>query len=689
MKKKCMVVLVALCSIVTASAQTLFTYGKYSTDAKDFLRAFQKNNTQSAANKTKAINDYLDLYIKSRLKIREAYERGYDTLPQIKMEVANLRAQIADNYMNDQEMTSRILNEAFQRSLKDIQVGHIFIDFKNTNSVIGATATQIKKDTITKRLEKAEDFLSVSRQDSDVPSVKNNKGVIDTTAAQIKRDAILKRLQKGEDFLTVAQQNSDDPAAKNNKGDLGYITVFTLPYEFENAIYATAPGRYSAPVTSRIGYHIFKNLGERKAAGKIKAQQILLALPPDADESDKKRLSGLADSLYKKILAGGDFNKLAATFSNDYISAANSGIMPDISVGQYDATFEKVLWSLPKDGALSKPFVTSHGWHILKRISTSPIVTDPGNKTNQQELLQRIKADSRWKASDNFIYDRVIKKSGHQRKLYNDADLWATTDSLIDNKPMGATSFSPGIVLFNIGDSVYTTATWVNYARTNRTKQDGSGGNKPYDQLREEYIRFALKNYYRDHLEDYNNEFRDQMTEFKDGNLFFEIMQQEIWNKAPADSIGLAALYNKNKKSYTWKQSADAVIFFCSDKDIAKTAFDQLKKTPANWRKITEQYPEKVIADSSRYEWIQLPNLNKMIPKAGTMTTPLINKNDNTASFAYIIKAYPQPIQRSFNEARGLVINDYQALLEDQWTAALKKKYPVVVDQKVLTIISK
>lgn len=646
MYKKIIFAIVASIGIISSvSAQTLFTYGKYSADAKDFLRAFQKNNVQPTANKSRAINDYLDLYIKSRLKIREAYERGYDTLPQIKMEVANLRAQITDNYMNDQEMTTRLLNEAFQRSQKDIHTGHIFISFKNAN------------------------------------------GVVDTAVAQTKRDAILKQLQKGEDFLMVAQQNSDDPAAKNNKGDLGFITVFTLPYEFENVIYATAPGKYSAPVASRIGYHIFKTLGERKAGGKIKAQQILLAIPPGADENDKKKISKLADSLYKRILAGGNFNQLATTFSNDYISAANNGIMPEISVGQYDAVFDNVLWSLPKDGAVSKPFVTSHGWHILKRISVSRIISDPNNKKNQQELQQRITADSRWKASDNFIYDRVIAKAGHQRKMYNEADLWATTDSLIDNKPMGANPFIPNTVLFTIGDSVYTARGWADYARTNRYKQDGTGGIKSYSELREEYIKFALKNYYRDHLEDFNTEFRDQMTEFKDGNLFFEIMQQEIWNKAQSDSAGLAGLYNRNKKNYTWKQSADAVIFFCSDKDMAKKAFDQLKKTPGDWRIITEQYAEKVIADSSRYEWSQIPNLNKTIPKAGTITTPLVNKNDNTASFAYIIKSYPQPMQRSFSEAKGLVINDYQALLEDQWTAELKKKYPIVIDQKVLSSI--
>ena len=96
-----------------------------------------------------------------------------------------------------------------------------------------------------------------------------------------------------------------------------------------------------------------------------------------------------------------------------------------------------------------------------------------------------------------------------------------------------------------------------------------------------------------------------------------------------------------------------------------------------------------MVADSARYEWNQIPNLNKTIPKPGMITVPLINKNDNTASFAYLINVYTQPMPRSFIEARGLVINDYQATLENQWITALKKKYPVVIDKKVLSSISK
>jgi peptidyl-prolyl cis-trans isomerase SurA len=394
MNKKLTAVIIACLSMIAVSGQTLFTYGKYSVDAKDFIKAYNKNNTQPVVNKAKAISDYLDLYIKSRLKIREAYDRKYDTLAQIKTEVENLRIQISESYMNDPEMIKRMQQEAFNRSQKDIRVAHIFISSKNAT------------------------------------------GFMDSTAARLKKEEVLNRLQKGEDFLQVAQQLSDDPAAKTTKGELGFITVFTLPYAFENAIYTTPVGKYTSAVPSKIGYHIFKNMEERKAVGKIKAQQILLAIPPGSDEAGKKKIASLADSLYKRILAGDNFNKLAATFSNDYVTGANGGTMPDISVGKYDPAFEKVLWSLPKDGAVSKPFLTTHGWHILKRNSLKPVVTDINDKSYLQDLQSKIMADARWKSSKDFIYQKVIQQAGLTKYPYDEIAMRDMTDSVLDLKPM-------------------------------------------------------------------------------------------------------------------------------------------------------------------------------------------------------------------------------------------------------------
>lgn len=624
----------------SASSQTLFTYGPHKADAKEFVKAFDKNNQQSSTAKSKAMREYLDLYINSRLKIRQAYDLGYDTLPQIKAEAENLRNQIVDNYMSDPDAISRLTKEAFQRSQKDIHAAHIFIAFSS-----------------------------------------------DTTEAGQKLATVQKRLAKGDDFMLVAQQLSDDPAAKTNKGDLDYITVFTLPYEFENILYSTPAGRYSKPYTSKAGYHIFKNLGERKAAGKMKIQQILLAFPPEMTESDRQKMARLADSLYQRINKGDDFGQLAATFSNDYGSAARQGSSPDVAVGQYEPVFEKTVWSLSKDGAISKPFTTEHGYHIVKRTGWVPVVSNPADKENNQELEMKVKSDDRWKTAKDFIYARVKANPGFQHGAYSNAALWAATDSLLAGRPVKG--FEQQAKLFHIGDAVFHMSDWIQYAQMYRY-MPGGASTRPYPALFEEFSNNSMYQYYRDHLEDYNEEFRNQMAEFRDGNLFFEIMQREVWNRAQTDSAALLSLYEKNKAQYNWQPSADAVIFFSSDQTTARSLADELKKNPAGWKILAEKLSDKIVADSSRYEWTQLPGNNgKNAPKPGTITPLTVNQTDNTASFAYIIKVYPQPGTRSFNEARGLVMNDYQVMLEEQWTKELRKKYPVVVDEKVLGEISK
>src|SRR5215831_18052138 len=140
MNKRWSVLALAIFITASVSAQTLFTYGKYSATSKEFLRAFNKNNTATGANKTKAMRDYLNLYINSRLKIREAYNRQYDTLPNIKNDIENLRSQVIENYLNDQETADKLLKEAFNRSQKDVHVGHIYISFRNKNGIDTAQA---------------------------------------------------------------------------------------------------------------------------------------------------------------------------------------------------------------------------------------------------------------------------------------------------------------------------------------------------------------------------------------------------------------------------------------------------------------------------------------------------------------------------------------------------------------------
>ncbi|MEJ0102985.1 MAG: peptidylprolyl isomerase [Bacteroidota bacterium] len=60
-----------------------------------------------------------------------------------------------------------------------------------------------------------------------------------------------------------------------------------------------------------------------------------------------------------------------------FVSSASGGNMPDLGVGQYEPAFENYVFSLPKDGAIGKPFLTTHGYHIVKRVKLLPVISDP------------------------------------------------------------------------------------------------------------------------------------------------------------------------------------------------------------------------------------------------------------------------------------------------------------------------
>ncbi len=624
---------------LSASSQTLFTYGNDSVSVKDFLYAFNKNNTETK--NSEALQQYLDLYIASRLKIKESLERRYDTLPQLIADVANLRNQILPMYEKDNETLDKLVSEAISRSQKDIRIAHIFIGFANP------------------------------------------VGLPDSAKTKQKAAEAFALLKANKSFSEVAAMYSDDTSSKLRGGDLGYITVFTLPYALENLAYTTATGKISSLHQSKAGYHIFKNLGERKALGRIKASQILIAFPPDIKPIQKNSLKKLADSLYNRLLKGSNFSALATQFSNDYISSQANGMIPEFGVGQYEPNFENTILSL-KDGGISKPFETSYGFHIVKRISVTPPASSKTDAKLKEALTEIIEQNDRMEITKDVLAKKILKEAKYQRLSFEDRQLWAFSDSLFSSqKPLVGIQLNAETPLFKLGEETINVSQWVNYAQQARYKEDGSGF-KPYDQVWDGFVKATALDYFREHLEDFNDSFRKQMIEFKEGNLFFEIMQKEIWGPAQSDTTALEAYYQKNKTTYTWGKSADAVIFYTSDLSVAQLLAAQIKKNPASWQNLVTTMSDKVSADSGRFELNQIPNAVNIVLKNGIVTAPVRSKTDNTASFAYITNTYAEPALRSFEEAKGLVINDYQADLEKKWIDELKKKYPVTINRNAL-----
>lgn len=644
--KKPIIISLLLFVYSAANAQTLFSYGTKTVSRDEFLKAFNKNNAESKTG-TQAYREYLELYTRFKIKVQAALDMKLDSLPAQQTELKSFRSQIASNYMNDEASMNMLVEEAIKRSGKDIQLSHIYV--------------QLPADATTEKLQQAQEKINQAYA----------------------------RLQKGEAFDKVATALSEDPAVVSNKGDIGFITAFLLPYDLESIAYNTPVGKFSKPYRSKIGFHIFKNKSERRAIGKIRVAQILISFPPDASPVQKQQVALRADSLYRALQNGADFKQLARQFSNDNISYLNGGEMQEFGTGRYESAFETAAFSLQNDGDISKPVASSYGYHIIKRIQRNPVLTDKNNKTVWENYRQQIAQNDRMEVSRKLLLKKILQQTGYKKFAVNQRSLNRITDSVLAEKGVPQLpDLKTNAVLFSFPRQLVKVQDWVNYLEGIRTAQNLRAG-KTNTQLFDQFVETTAQEYYRENLETYNKEFAYQVKEFKEGNLLFEIMQRKIWDRASADSAGLKKYYDEHKTNYWWEASADALILTATNDSVAEASKAILASGYSAWRPLIDKSEGGLLGDSGRFELGQLPVVERTAFAPGLITATVKNETDNSATFCYIIKLYNNREQRSFNDARGFVINDYQNFLEEKWIAELKKKYPVKIDEAVFKSLPK
>ena len=619
--------------ILISYSQTLFTYGNHSVSSTEFLNAYNRNKI-ATTDSAQALRDYLNLYINFKLKVQAAKDMQLDTLPSLEADLQNFRGQIQEGYLNDEREVNKLVDEAFKRSEKDIHTVYYFIP---TNENVDSVKSL-------KAINEVSEKLKTNKPDEEILSLTNN--------------------------------------AKVEKGDLGFITVFSVPYEFENIIYSLKPRQSSDPHHTKKGWYIFKNEGERKAVGKISVAQILFAVPENANSQNEK-IKKLADSVYVALKNGSDFATLAKQFSDDRTTFMNGGIMPEFGTAKYDSIFENHAFSLQKDSDISKPFETKFGYHIIKRISATPIPTTKNDEAFMYNLKQEVLNDSRIEIAKQKFLAEIFPLIGYKKNKVNEENLWRLTDSsLINNKNVTVGNVNENTTLFSYNNnSKVKVADWILYVK-NSNKTIPGKMHESYKKIFPEFINASAISNYASRLQNYSVAFKKQIEEFKEGNLLFEIMQQKVWSKASADTSGLKDFYNEHKEKYFWNSSAEAIIFSCANKSVADNSILHLKKGK-KWREIVNENPSQIQADSGRFELGQIPVVDRTNFTDGLITMPVINKNDGTTVFSKILKVYPAHEPRRFEDSRGLVINDYQNYLEQKWVEQLKKKYPVKVNEKV------
>ncbi|MEN9951034.1 MAG: hypothetical protein RLY85_1786 [Bacteroidota bacterium] len=186
----------------------------------------------------------------------------------------------------------------------------------------------------------------------------------------------------------------------------------------------------------------------------------------------------------------------------------------------------------------------------------------------------------------------------------------------------------------------------------------------------------------RKNLEKFNPAFAEQIREFRDGNLLFEIMDKYVWGKATKDQAGLRNHFNKNRSKYTWQSSLNITTITCINKEAAelvRTAY----RSERSADHIRKMYSEFAMVDTGRYERKDIQLLKDIKPYEGYVSDLHRNESDGSFSFVVVDKIHNDPSPKTFDASAGEVINDYQEYLENRWIATLKKKYPIWIDADV------
>ncbi len=626
----------------------------------EFLNVYKKNNVKGEVMDKKSLEDYLDLYINFKLKVKEAEEQKLDTFTSFKTELAGYRKQLAQPYLTDREVDDGLLKEAYDRAQWDIRASHILI------------------------------------------KVDKNASPEDTLTALKKALKIRDRIIKGEAFDKVAKETSEDPSArdredptsktsvKGNGGDLGYFSVLDMIYPFENGAFTTKVGEVSMPIRTDYGYHLIKVTSKQPAMGKVVVAHIFVSVPKDAKPEDLAGYKTKIDEAYAKLLKGEKYEDVVNTYSDDKGSAAKGGVLPGFGVNRMVPEFIEAIEKLKNAGDYTQPVQTIYGWHIIKLVERKPIKSFDDEKA---QLKSRVLKDSRSNKSIESVIARIKKEYNFKEYPQTIQDFNAVVDtSIFEGKWDAQKAQSLTKTMFTLGTK---TVTQSDFAQNLASKQSKRPVSNIPAYLIERYKIFAddfCKNYEDGRLEEKYPEFKSLMKEYRDGIMLFELTDKKVWSKAIQDTTGLKEYYEKHKTNYMWDERLDASIFTCKNADIAKSTRKLLNDIEKG--KLTENdVLTKINTDS-------IPSLkieHKLFSKKDNsiidslkwtkaITSDILK--DNKVIFVSVHKQVaPEPKQ--IKEAKGLITADYQNYLEKDWIEQLRKKYSYTLNKDIFESLLK
>ncbi|MFL2607589.1 MAG: peptidylprolyl isomerase [Flavobacteriaceae bacterium] len=503
----------------------LFKINDSETTLGEFYRVYNKNIDLVEDSKDNDYMSYLELFINYKLKLAEAYDLGYDKNEDYQKEYKKYKNQLLKGYLTDSESQERLVKEAYERTRNEVQVSHILI--RNNDQT-------------------------------------NDSSEIYNRLSNLRQPFLEKNIQ------TFNKEHNFDKQLIVE--DLGYFSAFKMIYEFENIAYNTEVGEVSKPFKTKFGFHILKVTDKRESMGEISVSHIMIY---KKNTNAKEKIIKILDSINK----GSSFESMAKLYSQDKRSAARGGVLNKFSSGQINSIpFENAAFSLKNIGEISNPIETKFGWHIIKLLSKNEIKSFDELKPS---ILSKIRRGARNEyISNSFNQFLDDKYNLSMENIDYKFIITLLNDSITKNKwKINYNDFKFQEPLFVINQKTIFKKDFLQFVEKNQSFISSKDFEQVANNLFSRFYRKILLDEYKKDLERENSEYNNILTEYREGLLMFNIMQEKVWSIGEKDSIVLREFYIKNIDKYDSFETNRGKIIADYQNEVENNWIENLRKT--------------------------------------------------------------------------------------------------------------
>jgi peptidyl-prolyl cis-trans isomerase SurA len=620
--------------------KVLFTVEQDTVTAEEYIAVYNKNRNLGEDIDPKTAREYLDLYQNFKLKVHEAKALGMDTTKSFKREYYSYRNQLAKPYLSDRDVTEELIKEAYDRMKYDVRASHIMLSAPDD----------------------AEDM--------------------DKEKALAKIKTLKKRIENGEKFEDVAKEYSADSYSAVKGGDLGYFTVFGMVYPFESAAYNLELGEISEPIKTRFGYHIVKKTDQRPARGTIVTAHIMLVDNDKSTEEQKAAAKRKIFEIYEQLKGGEAFEDLVKRYSEDKSTVQRGGNLQPFGINKMFPQFEEAAFALKNVGDYTEPVKTPIGWHIIKLVEGHKLDAFDQKK---REIKNRVERDQRSQQSKQSIVKRLKKEYSfkenpkNKRLAFKEVD-----DSYLQMNYSDSKAKFKDKDLFAFANQKFVVGDFLTYLVNTQSKgQKGGSLRKELEKAYDAFTQAKLIAYEKTQLESKYPEFKMLSREYYEGILLFDLTEKRVWKKSVTDSVGLERYYEANKNKFLWDTRYRAILVDAASSKLAKKARKMLKKGKSIEEieaKLNKDSELNVKLESGLFETKEKDLLKENDLEVGL--SDIVEKNERF--YLAQVNEIMQPSPKTLEEARGLIISEFQNYLEQEWINDLKTQYKINLNKEVL-----